>query len=62
MIDYNYSNMYEYMFKGGELITAFNNNPNIANLHNDYSIWGMRSALSGAQVPVHLRYAIDKKP
>jgi hypothetical protein len=29
-----------YTFSGGELITAFNNNPNLLNLRNDYSIWG----------------------
>lgn len=52
----------QYFFNGGELITTFNNNPNIANVKNDYSIWGQRNAISGAQVPIHLRYAIDKKP
>lgn len=51
-----------YNFSGGELITAFNNNPNLLNLRNDYSIWGERTGLSGAKIPVHMRYAIDKKP
>ena len=51
-----------YNFSGGELITAFNNNPNLLNLRNDYSIWGERIGLSGAKIPVHMRYAIDKKP
>ena len=52
----------QYVFNGGELITQFNNNPNLLNLKNDYSIWGQRTTVSGAQVPVHLRYAIDTKP
>ena len=52
----------QYYFSGGELTTAFNNNPNIANLRNDYSIWGQRNGVSGAQIPVHLRYAIDTTP
>ena len=51
-----------YTFSGGELITAFNNNPNLLNLRNDYSIWGERKGVSGASIPVHMRYAIDKKP
>lgn len=51
-----------YTFNGGELITAFNNNPQITNLKNDYSIWGERTTISGAKMPVHLRYAIDEKP
>ena len=28
-------------------------------MRNDYSIWGQRKTVSGATVPVHLRYAID---
>ena len=51
-----------YTFSGGELITAFNNNPNILNMRNDYSIWGERTSASGAAIPVHMRYAIDTKP
>jgi hypothetical protein len=53
---------YAYNFKGGELITQFNNNPNLLNLRNDYSIWGERTSVSGAKMPIHLRYAIDEKP
>ena len=53
---------YAYTFSGGELITAFNNNPNLLNLRNDYSIWGERETMSGAKVPIHMRYAIDTKP
>lgn len=51
-----------YSFNDGELITAFNNNPNLTNLKNDYSIWGKRKSVSGADIPIHMRYAIDKKP
>lgn len=51
-----------YSFQGSNLITAFNNNPNLNNVRNDYSIWGERIASSGITLPVHLRYAIDKKP
>jgi hypothetical protein len=51
-----------YTFSEGELITAFNNNPNILNMRNDYSVWGTRKTTAGAEIPVHLRYAIDIKP
>lgn len=51
-----------YSFINNELITAFNNNPNLLNVRNDYSIWGERVSASGAKLPVHLRYAIDTKP
>ena len=51
-----------YTFNGSELISAFNNNPNLLNLRNDFSIWGERTGISGANIPIHLRYAIDQKP
>ena len=51
-----------YTFSGGELITSFNNSPNLLNMRNDFSIWGERTGASGAAIPVHMRYAIDKKP
>ena len=51
-----------YTFSGGELVTAFNNNPNLLNMRNDYSIWGERTSASGASIPIHMRYAIDNKP
>lgn len=51
-----------YTFSEGELISAFNNNPNLLNLRNDFSIWGERTTVQGAAIPIHMRYAIDKKP
>lgn len=53
---------WEYNFEDDVLISSFNNNPNLLNLRNDYSIWGERTGVSGATIPVHLRYAIDYKP
>jgi hypothetical protein len=50
-----------YTFNNGELITSFNNNPNISNLRNDYSIWGVKKGIDKDN-PIHLRYAIDIKP
>jgi hypothetical protein len=51
-----------YVFSGGELISSFNNSPDLSNVRNDFSIWGQRTSISGAEIPVHMRYAIDKKP
>jgi hypothetical protein len=51
-----------YTFSGGELISSFNNTPNLLNMRNDYSIWGERTGMSGASIPIHMRYAIDNKP
>ena len=56
------ANGYSYIFSGSEFFTSFNNTPNLANLKNDYSIWGVRKSASGGELPVHMRYAIDKKP
>lgn len=51
-----------YRFSNNELIIAFNNSPNLLNLRNDFSIWGERESISGAKIPIHMRYAIDEKP
>lgn len=57
----NVSSVY-YNFTNNNIITAFNNTPNLNNLRNDFSIWGTRKGITGADIPIHLRYAIDKKP
>jgi hypothetical protein len=51
-----------YIFSGNELITAFNNAPNLNNIKNDFSVWGSRKGVGGADIPIHIRYAIDEKP
>ena len=51
-----------YTFNGNDLIISLNNNPNLLNVRNDFSIWGEKQSVSGAKVPIHLRYAIDTKP
>ena len=53
---------YTYSFEDSVLITAFNNNPNLAAIKNDYAIWGQRTGANGETLPIHTRYAIDKKP
>ena len=51
-----------YTFSGSELMTTFNNTPNLLSMRNDYAIWGQRTGISGSALPVHLRYAFDIKP
>ena len=57
-----YSSASEYTFEGNRLISSFSNSPNLNNVRNDFSIWGTRKSVTGNEIPVHLRYAIDKKP
>ena len=58
-------NMSFYDFTNGYLIESIQNKPNIAQIKNDYAIWG-KAAISKnnttIQMAIHLRYAIDKKP
>lgn len=51
-----------YYFEDAQIITSFSNQPQLANLKNDFSIWGVRKSVSGNEIPVHMRYAIDRKP
>ena len=51
-----------YTFNDLKLFSSFNNNPNLSQLRNDFSIWGERKGVSGVSIPVLLRYALDEKP
>lgn len=53
---------YSYSFEDVNLIQKFQNTPAINNLKNDYSVWGVRKGISGADIPIHARYAIHTKP
>ena len=53
---------YSYSFEGNNLITAIQNTPILTNLKNDFIVWGKRKGLNGEDIPIHARYAIDKKP
>ena len=57
-----YSSAVTYRFEGNNLLTSFQNTPNLSNMKNDYSIWGQRESVSGEKIPIHYRYAIDEKP
>jgi hypothetical protein len=32
------------------------------NVRNDFTVWGKRKTSDGREIPIHARYAIDKKP
>lgn len=53
---------FSFNFEGNRLFTAIQNTPVLTNLRNDYSVWGKRKTASGAEIPIHARYAIDRKP
>ena len=53
---------YSYSFEDLNLIQRFQNTPSINNLKNDYSIWGTRKSITGAEIPIHARFAIHEKP
>ena len=53
---------FAFTFENNTLISSIQNSPNLANIKNDIIVWGKRKGLSGADIPIHARYAIDKKP
>lgn len=57
-----YTSAISYSFDDGELISSYQNNPNYSNIRNDFSVWGVRRSVTGQELPVHMRYAIDVKP
>ena len=60
--DAMYTSSVAYTFENGVLLSAFTDAPQILNIRNDFSIWGKRKSVSGQELPVHMRYAIDFKP
>lgn len=58
----NDESKFSFNFEGNRLISAIQNSPKITNLRNDFSVWGKRKNISGVDVDIHMRYAIDKKP
>lgn len=57
-----YVSQYEYKFEDENLFTSINNSPNINNVKNDFSVWGTRKSITDQDLPIHARFAIDKKP
>ena len=57
-----YTSSITYSFENHNLINSFANNPNLLNIKNDFSIFGQKTLMSGTQIPIHLRYAVENKP
>lgn len=57
-----YSSPVFWTFGNSFLTTAYSNTPSLNNVRNDFSIWGTRKPVEESDLPVHLRYAVDKKP
>ncbi len=51
-----------YSFDNKLLLQSISNNPQLNNVKNDFSVWGTRKSVTGKEIPVHMRYAIDVKP
>lgn len=51
-----------YSFMDSNLVTSFANRPNLENIKNDFSIWATKATINKSTYPIHLRYAIDRKP
>ena len=53
---------YAYSFADTKFFTAINNTPTLNNLRNDFTVWGTRKSITGKDLPIHMRYALDSKP
>jgi hypothetical protein len=53
---------YSYSFSDLSLFTSVANTPNLKQLKNDYTVWGTRKSITGTELPIHMRLAIDRKP
>lgn len=51
-----------YSFENSVLISAFSNTPDLSGIKNDFALWGERAISSDVSIPIHIRYAIDRKP
>lgn len=51
-----------YNFQDNSLFTSINNTPDLTNIKNDYSVWGVKNVINNTGTPIHMRYAIDEKP
>lgn len=51
-----------FSFLDDKQVISFKNTPKLQDLKNDFSIWGTKRSPSGAENPIHARYAVDEKP
>lgn len=63
--DYKYdmlSGKRAFDFSNLPIFTSFSNNPQYANIKNDYVVWGTRKTAEGLNLPIRYHLAIDQKP
>ena len=53
---------YSYSFTDSKMFTTLSTAPNIANLKNNFTVWGERKGVTGNTLPMHMVYAIMEKP
>ena len=58
----NIADQISYNFESENNIIGYSNNPQLGKIKNDFTIWGKQKLSTGIEVPIHMRYAIDKKP
>jgi hypothetical protein len=51
-----------YVFDNSEIITSYSNNPQYAQIKNDFIVWGLRESVEGKKLPIRYHLAIDTKP
>lgn len=51
-----------YSFNDNQMLTAISKQPSLTNLKNDFAIQGTRKSATGADILIHMRYAISDKP
>lgn len=57
------NNPISYVFSENKtMFTSFNNSYPINNVKNDFSIWGKRKGVAGANIDIHGRFALQEKP
>lgn len=57
-----YTSTSVYTFSDSHYFTSISHTPTLNNLKNDFSVWGKRTSISGTDIPIHMRYALDRKP
>ena len=57
----NSSDKFSFYLNDNLLVSTIQNSPTLNNVRNDFVVWGKRKSL-GQELPIHVRFAIDKKP
>lgn len=57
-----YTSSSVYSFNNSNFFTALTHNPAFNNLKNDFSVWGNKKGITGVDIPIHMRYSLNRKP